>query len=41
MATRLKILTGEIEWYTPRQYLEAVVEVMGNIDLDPASSDAA
>jgi hypothetical protein len=27
MATRVKNLTGEYEWYTPRQYLDAAVEV--------------
>jgi phage N-6-adenine-methyltransferase len=41
MTTRIKALTGEIEWYTPRQYLDAAVEVMGAIELDPASSEAA
>jgi phage N-6-adenine-methyltransferase len=38
---RLLGLTGEIEWYTPRHYLDAAVEVMGSIELDPASSAAA
>ena len=39
--TRLEGLTGEIEWYTPREYLDAAIEVMGEIELDPASSDTA
>lgn len=33
--------TGENEWYTPDACLDAVREVLGEIDLDPASSDAA
>jgi phage N-6-adenine-methyltransferase len=33
--------TGEFERYTPRQYIEAAREVLGVIDLDPATCAAA
>jgi ParB family chromosome partitioning protein len=38
--TRARTWTGDTEWYTPPDILEAAHEVLGAIDLDPASSDA-
>lgn len=33
--------TGNDEWYTPAKYIALAREVMGQIDIDPASNDVA
>lgn len=33
--------TGENEWYTPAQYIDAARQVLDGIDVDPASSEVA
>ncbi len=33
--------SGENEWYTPKEYIDLAKEVLGEIDLDPASTEVA
>ncbi len=35
------ISTGENDWYTPEEYIDAARCVLGDIDLDPATSEVA
>lgn len=40
-AANIKHSAASQEWYTPPEFIEAVHDVMGGIDVDPASSDDA
>ena len=34
-------LSGAVEWYTPKEYIDSARKVMGSIDCDPATSELA
>jgi hypothetical protein len=40
-AAHVSANTGVPEWYTPAEYIEAARKVLGEIDLDPATSEIA
>lgn len=41
MEQAANFMSESVEWYTPKKYLDAVHEVLGGVDLDPASNKQA